>query len=390
MRTIVRKEGLSLVLAALVVASAWGEVASAAEWTLIGWNNLGMHCTDGDFSVFSLLPPYNTVVAHLVDPQGNLVTDASGVTVTYEGIADPDGSLNTTSQGKLNFAEHVQDLFGVALGPEEGLAGKDMPGPQNVPQGMSFVPAFAWFIAEGIPITPYDDAGNKNYYPLMRLTARNGAGAVLATTDVVLPVSDEMDCRGCHSSTSPPAARPAGGWVTDPDPEREFRLNILRLHDDRNAGDPLYDATLAAAGYNPAGLFATAQGDGQAVLCANCHLSEALPGSGRPGVKPLTEALHGLHAAVIDPENGMTLDSIDNRSACYSCHPGSLTRCLRGAMGAAVAADGTLAMQCQSCHGSMSAVGAPGRWRWRSARCSCSSACRTARCGAAPGRPRSN
>ncbi len=33
----------------------------AAEWQVIGWNDLGMHCMDGtDFSVFSILPPYNT------------------------------------------------------------------------------------------------------------------------------------------------------------------------------------------------------------------------------------------------------------------------------------------------------------------------------------------
>ncbi len=36
----------------------------------------------------------------------------------------------------------------------------------------------------------------------------------------------------------------------------------------------------------------------------------------------------------------MTLDASDNRTACYRCHPGSTTRCLRGAMGSAVATDG--------------------------------------------------
>ena len=34
---------------------------SAATATLLGWNNLGMHCMDSDYSVFSVLPPYNTV-----------------------------------------------------------------------------------------------------------------------------------------------------------------------------------------------------------------------------------------------------------------------------------------------------------------------------------------
>ncbi len=30
-----------------------------------------------------------------------------------------------------------------------------------------------------------------------------------------------------------PAAQPAAGWVNDPDPERDYRLNILRLHDEQ-------------------------------------------------------------------------------------------------------------------------------------------------------------
>jgi uncharacterized protein (TIGR03437 family) len=67
---------------------------------------------------------------------------------------------------------------------------------------------------------------------------------------------------------------------------------------------------------------------------------------------------------VDDPVSGQPLDSATNRSACYRCHPGSQTRCLRGAMGKAVAPDGSMAIQCQDCHGSMSDVGDPGRQGW--------------------------
>ena len=229
---------------------------------------------------------------------------------------------------------------------------------------MTFDPALNWFIAEGIPITPYDDAGNKNTYPLMRVKARNASGALLASTDIVLPVSDEMDCTACHASGSVAAAKPSSGWVFDPNPQRDYRLNILRLHDDRNLGNPVYLAALIAAGYNGAGLYQTVTVDNKAVLCANCHLSEALAGSGRPGISALTRAVHTRHSGVIDPTNGLPLDSTLNRSACYRCHPGSTTRCLRGVMGAAVAADGSLEMQCQSCHGLMSAVGSPSRTGW--------------------------
>jgi len=34
---------------------------------------------------------------------GVLVTNASGLVVTYRAVADPTGSINTTSLGKLNF-----------------------------------------------------------------------------------------------------------------------------------------------------------------------------------------------------------------------------------------------------------------------------------------------
>jgi hypothetical protein len=353
--------------AALVTAAALLVAATVAAaptgWKIIGWNNLGMHCMDADFSVFAVLPPYNTIQAHVIDPSGHLVTSSAGITVTYQAVADPKGSINTTSAGKTNFWQHVAALFGAALPTDAGLAGKNMPGAGNSPKAMTFDPAMDWFIAEGIPITPYDDAHGKNYYPMMRLIARDATGAVLATSDIVLPVSDEMDCTACHASGSGGAARPATGWVNDPSPQRDFRRNILLLHDDRHLGDPAYGAALSASGYSTAGLAATAAG-GTAVLCARCHLSEALPGSGLAGIPPLTAAMHGRHANVTDPTNGMTLESSANRSACYRCHPGSETRCLRGAMGNAVASNGTMAIQCQGCHGSMSAVGSALRTGW--------------------------
>ena len=113
-------------------------VAAAAPWTLVGWNNLGMHCMDADYAVFSLLPPYNTIHAQLIDTQGHLVRDPTGITVTYEAVADPDGSINTTSAGKTNFWQHVQALFGVDLPVDAGLKGNNMPGAANQPQPMTF------------------------------------------------------------------------------------------------------------------------------------------------------------------------------------------------------------------------------------------------------------
>lgn len=354
---------LRLGLVVLIAVVSPRPTRAADGWTLIGWNNLGLHCMDPDYGVFALLPPSNTLQAQLVDPNGALLRDPSGVTVSYEAIADPDGSINRTSVGKTNFWDHVVALFGVAPPVDVGLAGRAMPGSANSPQSMTYDATRAWFIAEGIPITPRDDGGLKNAYPLMRLVARDGEGAQLATTDVVLPVSDELNCKACHSSDSSRAAQPSEGWVHDPDPERDVRLNILLLHDDLQGGTSPYADALAAAGYDAAGLYATAAG-GAPILCARCHQSGALPNSGMVGITTLTRAVHHRMSRVADPLTGLALDAPDNRGACHRCHPGSVTRPVRGAMGAAVAADGTAVMQCQSCHGRMEDVAKPERAGW--------------------------
>jgi hypothetical protein len=334
------------------------------NWTLIGWNDLGMHCMDGnDYTVFSILPPFNTIHAQLISSSGKLVRDAAGVSVSYEAMYDPEGSANSISATKTNFWDFVQPLFGISLVGDLGLAGYAMPGAGNIPQGMKFESATRWFSAEGIPITAYDDAGKKNFFPMLRLVARDGGGNFLGSTEIVVPVSDEMDCRACHASGSTTGAQPGGGWVNDPDPQRDYKFNILRLHDEAR-GKFGYGNTLATAGYHPAGLIATVTESHTPVLCDRCHASNALPGTGITGVPALTQAVHTLHARAVDPLSGTTLDSSANRAACYRCHPGSVTRCLRGAMGGAVAQDGTLAMQCQNCHGSMMTVGLSSRRGW--------------------------
>ncbi len=355
-------------LALLLLATGAGNPGGGSEGSggvgppqVVAWNDLGMHCIDPDFQVFSILPPFNTVNAQVV-VGGQLVQQGTGFTVTYEAVADATGSINSTSAGKTNFWSHVLDLFGVALPVDVGLAGAAMPGVGNVPQPMHFDPAQDWFQAEGIPITPVDDAFEKNPYPLMRVTVRSAGGQVLASTLTVVPNSQELQCARCHASGTSFDARPAGGWVYDPNPLKDDRLNILRLHDEQEAGNPVYAASLAAAGYDAAGLHATAAG-GTSILCARCHGSNALPGTGVPGVSPLTQAIHLRHAGVLD-ELQRPLDSIPDRAACYTCHPGLDTQCLRGAMGKAIGPDGEHSMDCQSCHGTLSDVGDPTRVGW--------------------------
>ncbi|WP_446812249.1 dockerin type I domain-containing protein (plasmid) [Methylomonas sp. 2BW1-5-20] len=370
----------------------------AANAVLLGWNNLGMHCMDSRYAEFSILPPYNTIDAQLI-VGGKLVTATStpGATeysITYEAVADPvTGLLNSTSKDKSDWAKFAPSLFPGLKGlnppyaADIGLAGCNMPGVDspyvlNTPQPLVFQPSNAplnSFQGEGIPITPTDDEGNKNTYPMMRLVARNSANAIIAQSDIVLPVSDEMSCKTCHAANTNPQAKPAVGWITDANPEREYRLNILKRHDEQEFSKhlTLYSEALAAKGIDANGLYSSATVDQDAntlgiqtkpVLCASCHSSEALGTPSFTGstgtVSALTAAVHSTHSNVSAPGNNLSLNDSNNRSACYDCHPGSKTRCLRGAMGSAVATDGSMEMQCQSCHGNMSKVGDSHRTGW--------------------------
>jgi hypothetical protein len=338
-------------------------VPTQGSYTVIAWNDLGMHCVDGkDYSVFSILPPYNNLHAQVLqrDLSDNKLV-SSGISVTYESVADANGSINTSSSGKTNFWDWVQRLFGVSPRNDVGLTGS--PTPSRTPAAMTFSAADRWWQAVGIPITPYDDAGAKNFYPMVKVVARDSAGQVLASTSVVLPVSDEMSCKTCHASNSgSSAARPAAGWINDAaDAEKDWKKNILRLHDEKHPNAVTQGGKQMS--YSHGSLLASAVA-GEPVLCAGCHQSNALGTSKVGQIPPLTTAVHSRHAGVIDPVTNASLEANPSRSACYQCHPGSVTKCLRGAMGNATDSNGNMLIDCQNCHGGMSEVGRSGREGW--------------------------
>ena len=66
-------------------------------YQVIAWNDLGMHCYDSDFSIFSILPPYNSLWAQVIRTGPNPELVSSGVTVSYRF------ENNTYSAGKTNF-----------------------------------------------------------------------------------------------------------------------------------------------------------------------------------------------------------------------------------------------------------------------------------------------
>jgi|WetSurSiteA1Bulk_404760.scaffolds.fasta_scaffold00470_11 hypothetical protein len=351
-----------IILIFLILTVYFVHEGKADQCTVIAWNDLGMHCMDNDFSVFAILPPYNTLHAQLIDKKtGILLTE--GAALTYEATKDTHKSINTSSFKKTNFWNWAFPIFGVNLMNDVGLPGNPVQSKKRAT--IVYDSAHGYWKAEGIPTVPYDDKLKPNYYSMVKIVAKDAKGKTIATTKTVLPVSDEMNCSFCHTSeVGDPAAMPSHGWVNDPNPDKDWKRNILSLHDDKNSGNPLYAAALAVNQFSTTGLLTTSD-SGNPMLCADCHSSNALGKPGISGIKQLTTAVHSWHAVnAMDDNTGMPLDLTTDRSACYYCHPGSTTQCLRGVMGKAVTANGDLLLQCQSCHGAMSRVGAEGRAGW--------------------------
>jgi hypothetical protein len=302
-------------------------------------NDLGMHCMDREFSVFSILPPFNVVHAQVLNRKASglpELLDGSQVNVRYGGVTDADGSINSYSAAgplaKTDFWDWADQLFGVSLAPGEGLTGLYMPGDDPLnrgPQPMTYDPANQWFAADGIPITPVDDADRTNPFGLMRISAMDAGGQQVGYLDVVVPVATETDCQACHKTGG--MAAPGGGWSNAADPEIQSKINILRLHDQSN------NTSLEA---------------GQPVLCAQCHYSPALDLAGTGPTTRLatfSRTIHGFHGGLRDSGNQPVFTAgIDGN--CYQCHPGHTTQCLRGAM-----ANG--GMDCIDCHGDLASVG---------------------------------
>jgi hypothetical protein len=122
-----------------------------AEYIIIGWNDLGMHCYDRDYADMGVLPPYNNIwaqVIHRGDPP-QIVTE--GITVSYS-IQD-----NTYSVGKTNFWSYAEALFGQALPPNIGLTGKGLAGVMDHIGNH--------YVAEGgVPITEFRDSSPSTPY----------------------------------------------------------------------------------------------------------------------------------------------------------------------------------------------------------------------------------
>ena len=268
---------------------------------VLGYNDLGMHCMNQDFSQLMILPPYNTLHAQIIDRSGEdprIVT--SGVTVSYSIPG------NTQSASKTNFWTYVNKLTGLTIPPNIGLAGKGLSGAMS-PTGDN-----DWS-AIGIPLTPITDAGVENAYQLARVSVGSPM-APTAQTQAVAPVSWEISCELCHNDSDAPA-------------------NVLAAH------DKLHGTNLASAA---------------PVRCGKCHAQAPLGalGAGSPGIPSLSRAMHSAHAPRMD-DVAARLGGVE----CYACHPGQRTKCLRDVHFAK-------GMNCHDCHSTMVAVGSATRSPW--------------------------
>lgn len=307
------------VTAAPPTTSGQAEPQATGDYVVLAWNDLGMHCYNPDFQDIGVLPPWNTLWAQVIrigDPP-QIVTSGLSVEFFFED--------NTYSVGKSDFwdaspyrsGQNAQLLFNLPapLADDTGLSGTGLSGEMEA-RGDHFV-------AEGIPLTEYQDSAPTTRYPyqIATIVVRNaGTHEELARTRPVAPVSTEMHCDNCHYDNGPGNEDFATGVIEQ---------NILLQHDDENMDEypPGHEGPLM---------------DRRPVLCAECHASNALGelGIGVPSVPNLSEALHEAH------EEEVTQDL----EGCYNCHPGPQTECLRDVMYT------QYEMDCVDCHGPMSQV----------------------------------
>jgi hypothetical protein len=276
-----------------------------------------------------------------------------------------------------------------------------------------------WVEAAGIPMSPFDDAGRQNTFPLVRVEASAG-GRVLATSDAVLPVSSETSCSNCHSgpgditaarSNAPArallrAGLPVADRTADPllnssvplsvSVEYAADINILRLHDLRHGSryvtpvaggsgvvhesDPCVptDGSTGSASC----LVNRALTQKQPVVCQSCHYTPALdlaqvgpmagpPGSDANGRNQLahesnSRVMHNHHGQFTDlfppipaPVQNPLTGAISNQEERVAALENNCYQCHPGketqCLRGAMYNAGIL---CSDCHGTMAQIGA--------------------------------
>ena len=276
-----------------------------AEYILLVWNDLGMHCISDSDPWFVILPPANTLEAQVIKrgPLPEIVSE--GIELQYE--VEP-GFENPAAH--VDFWKYADKNFGATPEENVGLFGFGINGKFKYNEERNS------YIAAGIPVVPYKDDGTYLPYPTFTVKAvETETGNVLMETKVITPTSTEMGCRNCHE----------GGWRVNnvAGIDAETSTNILAVHDRINDTSLLSEAKA-----------------GNPKLCQSCHADPALAAKGDSTIVNFSAAMHGWHANYL-PYN--------DARACVLCHPASKTgntRCSRGF-------HNTLNLSCTDCHGTM-------------------------------------
>jgi hypothetical protein len=375
------------------------------------WNTVGKGTYDPFYPAFNPFDPATTLTP-LAGPPFNVGPDVGLPVPNVEDLyIGPDGIVNSGDESLtavLHAMPGISDPY-FANNPQlvqEHYA--DKPFFPNFPFGY-IADDVNWYEGAGIPYSAFDDFGRENPYPVVRVQAQSG-GNILATVDTVLPISGEASCQNCHSDpadvqnsrTSGPtdalrsAGLPVAVSLDDPDKNMPSKvsveyaadINILRLHDLKHGAnyvDTAYQPTpcdITANGGNGGNTCLTnmALVQEKPVVCQVCHYTPALdlaqlgPQSGPPGTvaNGRNQLAHQSNSRVMHNHHGQFADlfpaipapvqladgSIANQAdrvtaleeSCYQCHPGTNTKCLRGAM-----FNG--GMLCSDCHGDMLQVG---------------------------------
>jgi len=299
-----------------IYALSWADGIHTGNYALIGWNDLGMHCISPSYKEMAILPPFNNLWVQVIqrgDPP-SIITD--GISLEYSI------DRNKTVEGKTDFWQYAPELFDVNLPLGIGLTGNGLSGRMKV--------VGDHFEATGIPVLPYDDKMNWNPYQIATVKLKSAFGRVLKKAQVVLPVSNELNCQKCHDT----GADASANYNID---TGTLEGNILTIH------DTISGTSLILS---------------KPVLCASCHASNALGTTGDGKRRSLSQSMHEKHSTLLD------LGYMD-LPGCYDCHPGPVTQCTRTAIGGMGYSGDT--PSCPSCHGDLKQMGesiAQGRKPW--------------------------
>ena len=114
---VVRHALAATLISCTLVAPLAAATLSDSDFAVLSANDLGMHCADLDYKIFSILPPFNVVHAQVIrlGDAGRLpkLMNDNKIKVVYSATSNPDdpagaNSINTTSKNlpsvfKTNF-----------------------------------------------------------------------------------------------------------------------------------------------------------------------------------------------------------------------------------------------------------------------------------------------